>query len=97
MSENVIGKSQFIKRVADTTGYTQKQVSEIFDGITNEVLNSIRSGFEIRWTGFLTIASKLRAARDGRNPKTGEKILIPEKRVPSLKAGKELKDAAESA
>lgn len=94
---DILGKSQLIKRISDSTGYTQKQVSEIVDGFSTEVLEAISQGLEVRLTGFLTIGSKDRKARSGRNPKTGEVINIPAKSVPSLKAGKDLKEAAENA
>lgn len=97
MSINILGKSQLIKRVADSSeGYTQKQVSEVLDASIAEILKAVSEGLDVRLTGFLTIGSKHRKARSGRNPKTGEVIDIPAKTVPSLKAGKELKDSAES-
>lgn len=94
---SVLGKSQLIKLVADATGYTQKQVAEIIDAFFSELLKAIGRGVEVRLTGIFTALVKKRKARTGRNPRTGEVIQIPEKNVPVLKAGKELKDAAEGA
>lgn len=91
----VVGKSQLVKKASDKSGVSQKVAGEIVDAVLEEVLATIRMGGEVKLPGYMTIGSKHRSARDGRNPRTGESIRIEAKTVPSLRAGKLLKDAAE--
>ena len=66
-----------------------KAVENVFAGITN----AMRQGEEVRLVGFGTFSVAHRAASQGRNPRTGEKIPIPASKQPKFKAGKGLKDA----
>ena len=81
--DNIAGEMDLSK--ADTT----RIVDAVFDGITD----SLKRGDEVSIVGFGTFKVKHRAARKGRNPKTGEEIEIAAANVPSFKAGKGLKDA----
>jgi DNA-binding protein HU-beta len=62
-------------------------------GVFGAITNSLRSKTEVRLVGFGTFSVKRRAARTGRNPRTGERIQIPASNKPKFKAGKGLKDA----
>jgi DNA-binding protein HU-beta len=66
-----------------------KAVDAVFDSITS----ALKSGDTVALLGFGTFVVKARAARAGRNPRTGETIEIPASKVPGFKAGKALKDA----
>ena len=81
--DNIAGEMELSK--ADTA----RIVDAVFDGITD----SLKRGDEVSVVGFGTFKVKHRAARKGRNPKTGEEIEIAAANVPSFKAGKGLKDA----
>ena len=86
-------KSELIERVASRVPHISKKdteivVNTIFDSMTEALRRSER--IEIR--GFGSFQVKVREARDGRNPKTGEEVKIPAKRTPFFKVGKELKE-----
>ncbi|MBJ7415999.1 MAG: HU family DNA-binding protein, partial [Niveispirillum sp.] len=66
-----------------------KAVDAVFDGITG----ALKKGDEVRLVGFGTFAVAERAASEGRNPRTGEKISIAASKQPKFKPGKGLKDA----
>ncbi len=86
-------KSDLIERVAARAPHLSKKdtelvVNTIFDSMTEALRRSDR--IEIR--GFGSFQVKVREAREGRNPKTGEEVRIPAKRMPFFKVGKELKE-----
>jgi len=86
-------KSDLIERVAARLPHISKKdteivVNTIFDSMTEALRRSDR--IEIR--GFGSFQVKVREAREGRNPKTGEEVKIPAKRTPFFKVGKELKE-----
>jgi integration host factor subunit beta len=90
-------KSDLIERVAARLPHISKKdteivVNTIFDSMTEALRRSDR--IEIR--GFGSFQVKVREAREGRNPKTGEEVKIPAKRTPFFKVGKELKERIDS-
>jgi integration host factor subunit beta len=91
-------KSDLIERVARHLPHISKKdtelvVNTIFDRMTEALVNGQR--IEIR--GFGSFQVKIREAREGRNPKTGEEVKIPRKRTPFFKVGKELKERIDRA
>ena len=91
-------KSDLIERVARRLPHISKKdtevvVNTIFDRMTEVLCNGER--IEIR--GFGSFQVKIREAREGRNPKTGEEVRIPRKRTPFFKVGKELKERIDRA
>ena len=87
-----MSKQDVIEKVAEKTKLPKSEVATVL----NEVLDAITAGMktgEVVLTGFGTFKTSKRAARDGRNPKTGAAIKIPAMTVPRFKAGKALKDA----
>ncbi len=88
-----MNKNDLVAHVADSAGLSKgdatKAVDAVFDGITE----TLRRGDEVRLVGFGTFSVADRAASEGRNPRTGEKIDIPASRQPKFKAGKGLKDS----
>lgn len=86
-------KSDFIEDVARRMGTSKKDadfaVKVIFDAITEVLQNQDK----IQFVGFGTFEAKKRAAREFRNPSTGDTVKMPEMYVPAFKAGKTLKDA----
>jgi integration host factor beta subunit len=86
-------KSGLIERVAELTPHISKKdtevvVNTIFDSMTE----ALKQGERIEIRGFGSFQVKIREAREGRNPKTGEEVQIPAKRTPFFKVGKELKE-----
>jgi DNA-binding protein HU-beta len=63
------------------------------DGVFDAITTALKNGDEVRLVGFGTFTVASRAASEGRNPRTGEKIQIPATKQPKFKAGKGLKDA----
>lgn len=86
------GKSDIVDHVSGGD-LTKKQVSEIFDGIFETISNSLAAGDRVSIAGFGSFSVSDRAARVGRNPRTGEEIHIPASKNVKFKAGKELKEA----
>ena len=91
-------KSDLIERVAQRLSHISKKdteivVNTIFDGMTE----ALKSGERIEIRGFGSFQVKVREAREGRNPKTGEEVKIPAKLTPFFKVGKELKERIDAA
>jgi integration host factor subunit beta len=70
---------------------TQVQASIIVEAALRSIVNALRSGQEVEIRGFGSFRFRNRAPRKGRNPKTGERVDVPPKRIPYFKMGKELK------
>jgi len=85
-------KADLIAKVAET-GITKKQAGEVVNAIISAIKDALAKGEKVSLVGFGTFSVKERAARQGRNPRTGKKIKIPKKKVPIFKPGKELKDS----
>jgi DNA-binding protein HU-beta len=85
-------KADLISKVAEI-GITKKQSGEVVDAFVAAIKGALAKGDKVSLVGFGTFSVKDRAAREGRNPRTGKKIKIPKKKVPSFRPGKELKDA----
>ncbi len=86
-------KSEFIKCVADKTGMSRAACGECLDAMIECITETLQKGDSLSLIGFGTFSVKERAARQGRNPRTGETIQIKAAKIPSFKAGKALKDA----
>ena len=88
-----MNKNDLIAAVADDTSLTKADAAKAVDSVIDTVVGSLKSGTEVRLVGFGTFSVADRAASEGRNPRTGEKIQIPASKQPKFKAGKGLKDA----
>jgi DNA-binding protein HU-beta len=88
-----LSKQDVINSVAAAAGLSKRDASGAVDAVVNTIKNALAEGDSVGLIGFGTFEVKTRAARTGRNPQTGAELDIPEKKVPSFKAGKELKDA----
>lgn len=85
-------KADLAEKVAEI-GVSKKQAAEAVDCILGAIKDALASSDRVSLIGFGTFSVKERAARQGRNPRTGDTIQIAAKSVPSFKAGKALKDA----
>jgi len=85
-------KADLVAKVAEI-GMTKKQAAAAVDSIIAGINESLAKGDSVRLVGFGTFSVKKRAARIGRNPRTGKKLKIKAKKVPVFSAGKALKDA----
>jgi len=85
--------NDLISTVAGKTGMSKSDAGKAVGGVFGAITNSLRSKTEVRLVGFGTFSVTPRAARTGRNPRTGERIQIPASNKPKFKAGKGLRDA----
>jgi len=85
-------KANLVEEVARVTQLTKKQAEAIVNLVFQTVVDSLRAGRKIELRGFGSFRIRNRGARIGRNPKTGEKVEVPPKRIPYFKPGKELKE-----
>jgi len=85
-------KADLVAEVAEI-GITKKQAADVVDCVFDAIKEALADGDKVSLIGFGTFGVKVRAAREGRNPRTGTKIKIPKKNVPVFKPGKGLKDA----
>ena len=91
-------KSGLIEEVARLTPHISKKDTEVVvNTIFDAMIEALRAGDRIEIRGFGSFQVKIREARDGRNPKTGEPVHISAKRTPFFKVGKELKEMVDRA
>lgn len=84
-----MNKAEMIDKIAKDAGVTKTQANDAIDSFTNCVIASLKKGDRVTLVGFGTFSVSERAARNGRNPQTGEVIKIKARKVPKFKAGKE--------
>jgi DNA-binding protein HU-beta len=88
-----VNKNDLIAQVADDSGLSKADTTKAVDAVFDSITAALKQGSEVRLVGFGTFHVATRAASEGRNPRTGEKINIPASKQPKFKAGKALKDA----
>lgn len=86
----IMNKAELIAKVSDDTGITKTQANEALDSFVEAVTKTLKGGGKVTLVGFGTFSVSKRAARNGRNPQTGEVIKIKARKVAKFKAGKEL-------
>ncbi len=86
-------KSELIQRIADENPHLyQRDVERIVSTLFEEIAAALARGDRVELRGFGAFSAKSREARVGRNPRTGEAVQVPEKRVPFFKTGKDLRE-----
>ena len=88
-----MNKSELINHIATSAGLTKAQATAALQAFETSVIDTLANGGEVTLIGFGTFKVTDRAARTGRNPKTGEEIQIVASKVPTFKAGKAFKQA----
>lgn len=88
-----MNKSDLIANIAMDANLTKSQAAAALQAVEDAIGAALAEGGSVSWIGFGTFSVKERAARTGRNPKTGEELQIAAAKVPSFKAGKALKKA----
>ena len=86
-------KSDLSAHVATEASMTKAQASAVVDAVFSAISDSLARDESVAIAGFGTFSTKMRGARQGRNPRTGESIAIAASKSPSFKAGKTLRDA----
>jgi DNA-binding protein HU-beta len=88
-----MNKAEFVAAVADASGLSKTDAGNAVEAMIKVVKKTLKGGDAVSVVGFGTFAVRKRAARTGRNPRTGATIKIKASKVPGFKAGKALKDA----
>ena len=88
----VMTKAELVDEVARVVKLTKKQAETIVNIVFDSIVDSLRAGQKIELRGFGSFRLRSRKSRTGRNPKTGEKVEVPSKKIPYFKPGKELKE-----
>jgi len=88
-----MNKAELIDAVADSADLSKASAGRAVDAAIEAVTSALKKGDNVTLVGFGTFSVRSRAARLGRNPRTGEEIQIKASKVPGFKAGKALKDA----
>ncbi len=91
-----IKKVELAHEVADKSDLTQQQGEVVVQEVLDSVIEALQSGDRVELRGFGSFRMKDRKARVGRNPKTGETVQIPAKRVAHFRLGKELRELINS-
>ncbi len=89
-------KAELVEEVSTATDLAKKSAEVIVNTVFDSIIEALHNGEKIELRGFGSFRLRERKARIGRNPKTGETVHVPTKKVPYFKAGKELKELINS-
>ncbi len=84
-------KTELVAAAAKKSGLTQKDTDKALSALMEAVSEALANGDKVQLTGFGTFEVREKAAREGRNPRTGETISVPASKAPAFKAGASLK------
>lgn len=87
-----MNKNELIRAIANKAGITLKDAGVALDGVIGAITDGLKAGEKVQISGFGTFEVKSKSAREGINPKTGEKISIAASKAPAFKFGKAYKD-----
>ncbi|MEK6749878.1 MAG: HU family DNA-binding protein [Pseudomonadota bacterium] len=88
-----MNKAELVEAVAESADMSKASAQRAVDAVIDAVAKALKSGDQVALAGFGTFVVRERAARTGRNPRTGDAIKIAAAKVPGFKPGKALKDA----
>jgi DNA-binding protein HU-beta len=88
-----MNRTDLIAAIAEKAGMTKKDAESALSATIETITDTLKKGDKVQLVGFGTFETRERAAREGRNPQSGEKIKIAATTSPVFKAGKALKDA----
>ena len=95
-AKRLMTKADLIEEVSRLAELTRKDSEVIVDTIFDSVVRSLRVGDKVEIRGFGSFRTRQRKPRVGRNPKTGDRVEVPAKKIPFFKPSKELKDLVNS-
>ena len=84
-------KSDLAEKLADKINVNKQHAEGIINMFTNSIIEALAKGDKVEIRGFGSFRVRERAAKEGRNPKTGEKVYVPPKKVPFFKTGKDFR------
>jgi len=85
-------KSEMAEKLAEKIQVNKQQAEQIIDIVTSSIIEALADGDKVEIRGFGSFRVRHRAAKEGRNPKTGEKVFVPPKKVPFFKTGKDFRE-----
>ena len=88
-----MNKADIISKVHEVLGTTKADAERAVDAVFGNIEGAMKDGAQVSIAGFGIFEAKMRAAREARNPRTGEAVHVPAMRVPKFRAAKALKDA----
>lgn len=88
-----MNKADIINKVHDALGGTKAEAEKAVDVVFDSIEAALKDGTQVSVAGFGIFEAKMRAAREARNPRTGETVQVPAMRVPKFRAAKALKDS----
>ena len=88
-----MNKADIINQVHEVLGTTKAEAERAVDTVFSTIESAMKDGTQVSVAGFGIFEAKMRAARDARNPRTGETVKVAAMRVPKFRAAKGLKDA----
>ena len=88
-----MNKGDLIEKVAKECGLSKTATDQALNSVLDAITGAVAAGDKVTLIGFGTFSVSARAAREGRNPQTGETIQIPAKKIVKFKAGSKLSDA----
>lgn len=87
-----MNKGELVDTVAEKANVTKKQADAVLTAVLDAIMDTVSEGNKVTLVGFGSFEPRQRKAREGRNPKTGDKMEIPETTVPAFQAGKLFKE-----
>jgi integration host factor subunit beta len=92
VSRGGMTKAELVEEVSEKTGLPKKQAEIVVNTVFESIVETLKTGEKIELRGFGSFRIRQRDSRMGRNPKTGERVDVPAKRIPYFKPGKELRE-----
>jgi DNA-binding protein HU-beta len=91
-----VTKQEFVTAIASKSGLSSRDAQKAVDAFLDTITDTLRTGGDVNFTGFGKFSAADRAARQGVNPRTGERVQIAATRVPKFSSGSQLKAAVKS-
>ena len=88
-----MSKTELVNYIAEETGLTKADASRALEAMMSGVVKGLKEDGKVTLTGFCTFTAVKKAAKTGRNPRTGEAVQIPARVAATIKAGSKLKEA----
>lgn len=88
-----MSKTDLVNFIAEETGLTKADSSRALEAVMNGIIKGLKEDKKVALTGFCTFNAKEKEAKEGRNPRTGETVVIPARTAVTVKIGSKLKDA----
>lgn len=87
-----MNRTELIDSVSEETMFSKKDIARVLDAVIRTIIRAVKKGDKMQWSGFGTFTVSYRAERQGINPATGKKILLPKTAVLKFRSGKTVKE-----